>query len=305
MMGSNSVSLRECWELFGRGPGIAWKRFQVAETFQSVFHPSVIQGKQRYTLPSFRLLVISAFLAAALVGRAATTVYYDESSFLNAVSVLGYSRIAESFEDSVWGPARGYGGTNGAIISQGITWAAGELLAAGPYARSGNYSIHDLTGDPDLIECISYSPRPITALGGWFYGSCTNLVMKASPYPAGELATVASTALAVSPYRFLGVINPSGFSEFAFTTTSPNGGWAADDFTIAFAPPKLTQVRLQGGQVRIAWPTNAMGYVLESATNLAAPAWTAVTNVPVASGAEFRVNFDSAAEQRFFRLRQP
>jgi hypothetical protein len=247
-------------------------------------------------------------LVAALQGRAAITVYFDETEFQSALNALGYPRITEGFEGAAWSPARGLG-TNGVVASQRITWAAGEILSVSDtYARTGAFGIHDReeSGDPDILECISSSFTPITALGGWFRGTSTNLVMSASPGTGGPRLPVASMGLSLTPFRFLGVINPDGFGEFLFTTTSSSGGWAADDFTIATAiPPSLTIARPGASQTAISWPTNATGYVLEFTTSLSAPVWTAVTSNPAVIGDQFVLMIEAVAGQKFYRLRRP
>lgn len=58
------------------------------------------------------------------------------------------------------------------------------------------------------------------------------------------------------------------------------------------------------GEGVIAWTTNSVGFSLESNTNLVGGTWVAVTNVPVASGAQFTVTVNLSAAQQFFRLKK-
>ena len=53
--------------------------------------------------------------------------------------------------------------------------------------------------------------------------------------------------------------------------------------------------------VRLAWPTNAVGFVLQSSTNLSLPQWTAVTNAVVVQGDQNTLT-ESAVGIRFYRL---
>ncbi len=54
----------------------------------------------------------------------------------------------------------------------------------------------------------------------------------------------------------------------------------------------------------IAWTTNSIGFTLESNTNLVGGTWVSVTNVPVASGAQFTVTVNLSEAQQFFRLKK-
>ncbi|MEO8425963.1 MAG: hypothetical protein ABI651_02510 [Verrucomicrobiota bacterium] len=53
--------------------------------------------------------------------------------------------------------------------------------------------------------------------------------------------------------------------------------------------------------VRVAWTTNAVGFALQSSSNLSLPQWTAVTNAPVVQGDQNTVT-EPAVGNRFYRL---
>jgi hypothetical protein len=69
------------------------------------------------------------------------------------------------------------------------------------------------------------------------------------------------------------------------------------------APAPRLNISLGGG-VAVTWPTNATGFTLESAPNLAAQ-FSAVTNAPVVSGTNYEVTVPADAPAQFFRLRRP
>lgn len=76
-------------------------------------------------------------------------------------------------------------------------------------------------------------------------------------------------------------------------------------FTVVVTPfPALSIRRLDEARVQIAWPTNAAGYLLEWTPDLAAPNWTADTNLPEIEGEDFTVIESSQAEARLYRLRK-
>ena len=74
--------------------------------------------------------------------------------------------------------------------------------------------------------------------------------------------------------------------------------------TLIPAMPRLSAT-LQANSIVLSWPTNAVGFVLESTTNLGPVAfWTAVTSTPDVTGSNYVVTIKTtAAPSKFFRLR--
>jgi hypothetical protein len=66
--------------------------------------------------------------------------------------------------------------------------------------------------------------------------------------------------------------------------------------------PQLRIQPLSTGQVQFSWSTNFSGFTLESATNLSAAEWIAVTNSLVNQGQQFTMTIEAALPQQFFRL---
>ena len=103
-----------------------------------------------------------------------------------------------------------------------------------------------------------------------------------------------------------------GYNEFGQTTVAAglNGVTAiAAGFyhTVALlgtAAPSLI-LRSSGNELILSWPTNAIGFTLESTLQLTPPAWVAVTNPPVLLGAQWTVTNTFSASQRYYRLRKP
>ena len=56
-----------------------------------------------------------------------------------------------------------------------------------------------------------------------------------------------------------------------------------------------------GNKVVITWPTNAANYVLQSTTNLAAPAWVTITNAPLVTS----YTVTNPLPAQYFRLAYP
>ena len=68
--------------------------------------------------------------------------------------------------------------------------------------------------------------------------------------------------------------------------------------------PQLT-IALSGTSAVVSWPTSATGYVLESASNLSTPGWTAVTTPPVVVvGDKNTVTVTGATGTQYYRLKK-
>lgn len=52
------------------------------------------------------------------------------------------------------------------------------------------------------------------------------------------------------------------------------------------------------------WPTNTLGFTLQSASNCVAGSWSAITNTPSVTGSNYSVTILPTWESRFFRLRR-
>jgi hypothetical protein len=80
----------------------------------------------------------------------------------------------------------------------------------------------------------------------------------------------------------------------------------AADFQYAnFGPtipiPQL-QIQLAGANALLSWPINATGFSLQQASSLAGGGWSAVTNIPVPSGANESVTLPATNGARYYRL---
>lgn len=65
-------------------------------------------------------------------------------------------------------------------------------------------------------------------------------------------------------------------------------------------------VERSGANVVLSWPTNVVGYTLQSTTNLTSPAdWIDSTNTPAVLGTQFSVTNATSARRQFYRLIKP
>lgn len=68
---------------------------------------------------------------------------------------------------------------------------------------------------------------------------------------------------------------------------------------------RLNAVRLAGQQIRLSWPAEATGFILEEASAVGkSPVWTPVASAPLADPSGFHVVISAGSGIRFFRLRQ-
>ena len=72
-------------------------------------------------------------------------------------------------------------------------------------------------------------------------------------------------------------------------------------------PPRLVFNGVApGNNLILAWPTNMVGFTLQSATNLTSPVvWIGVTNPPVVLGGQYTVTNSFSGGNKFYRLRKP
>jgi fibronectin-binding autotransporter adhesin len=70
-------------------------------------------------------------------------------------------------------------------------------------------------------------------------------------------------------------------------------------------PPPLNISRLSGNRVRLAWPTFAAGYLLDTSAGLSLTNWNVVTNQPLVGGSNFLITNNILGPEQFYRLRRP
>ncbi len=69
-----------------------------------------------------------------------------------------------------------------------------------------------------------------------------------------------------------------------------------------FGPYLLNIARTDSSHATLSWPTNAVGWDLESTAFLVAANWSTVTNAPVIAGTNFTLTVSDAGTQQYFRL---
>jgi hypothetical protein len=72
-----------------------------------------------------------------------------------------------------------------------------------------------------------------------------------------------------------------------------------------FGPYNLAIGNSTANQATLWWPTNAIGWALQSSVLLSNPSWNSVTNVPLVASTNFTVTIATTNTQQFFRLYKP
>ena len=79
---------------------------------------------------------------------------------------------------------------------------------------------------------------------------------------------------------------------------------AGSDPTNPFSFPPLLTLIPYGANVILTWPTNAVGFTLQSTTNLFSPVWNTNSPAPVVIGGQNVIINPRTAPQQFYRLKQ-
>jgi hypothetical protein len=102
---------------------------------------------------------------------------------------------------------------------------------------------------------------------------------------------------------------------FSFVATSPSitmsisaqrkgtGVSYGIDNIVMQRTPSVT-ARVVAPNVVLSWPTNALGFSLQSSTNLTAGSWLAVTNTAVIVGSNYAMTLSAPQGKRFFRVKR-
>jgi hypothetical protein len=126
-----------------------------------------------------------------------------------------------------------------------------------------------------------------------------------TPTTITTVAGMTRTVTAPSPQNLAG-------SDYNFVLWS-DGGAAThliavpltnSTLTASFVTPEIVLTRA-GDSIVVSWPGWADSLQLMTSTNLAAPDWQVVTNVPVQSSNLRYVQLPMTAAQQFFRLQSP
>jgi hypothetical protein len=103
--------------------------------------------------------------------------------------------------------------------------------------------------------------------------------------------------------------------SFLYTATSPSvtfsiaariNGTSTEYIVDNIVMQPIPSLALQtgGSNVVLVWPTNTLGFTLQSATNLDGLHWASVTNPPVIVGTNYTVTLNVSNQAQFFTLKK-
>ena len=85
--------------------------------------------------------------------------------------------------------------------------------------------------------------------------------------------------------------------------TASRGGGSANGTVLSLSFPPLLTLIPYGANVILTWPTNAVGFTLQSTTNLVTPAvWSTNSPAPVIIGGQNVITNPMSGPRQFYRL---
>ncbi len=178
-------------------------------------------------------------------------------------------------------------------------------------------TIFKLTTNGVLTTLVSFNgtngsnPRAtlIQASGGNLYGTASTggangagTVFQVTTN--GVLTTLVSFNFTNGSTPLAGVIQASDGNLYGTTGLGGTNDYGTV-FRILLSTPPTLNVSVVTNQIRLSWATNAVGFTLQSTTNLnPIVTWIDSTNVPAVSGAQFVVTNNISGSARFYRLKK-
>ena len=213
-------------------------------------------------------------------------------------SAIGYNNTAlmvvasggsASFGNHLW---IGFDpGADGTLILNGGTVSVSGMFGLGWNGGKGSVQVNG--GTLNLSQWSADNPGSIAGASVLDIGAGTVVI-------AGDQVSSVSNFISggkITGYGGTGLVNYI-FDGFATTLTAiPGSGLPATNVVGPLA------IKLLDSNLMISWPTSAVYYALESATNLAAPVvWRNVTNHVVISNGSNQVVMNVSGQSSFFRL---
>ncbi|MDQ6632357.1 MAG: hypothetical protein M3Y82_11495 [Verrucomicrobiota bacterium] len=204
--------------------------------------------------------------------------------------------------------------TNGAAPFRRMIQASdGQLYGITTSGGLGHGTIFRMTTNGAFTTLVVFDGtngaggQLIQGRDGNFYGTSgggahnDGIIFKMTP--VGELRTLFSFDYwSGSGAGSAGIIE--GNDGNLYGTTAEGGAYQNGTvFRIVMPGPKLNFVR-SGNQLVLSWPTNAVGFTLQSITNLTSTNWISSTNLPIILGGQYTVTNNLSSSSRFYRLKK-
>jgi len=129
---------------------------------------------------------------------------------------------------------------------------------------------------------------------------------------SGYMATNATFFIGPAPFDAHPIWNlvngiPGNSYSLTLKLRDLNGVYPdSEPFVLSFTPveirPLISITSVDALHVRLSWPTNAVGWELQSTFSTTATNWATVTNPPAVVTTNFALTINTSAQQQFFRL---
>jgi hypothetical protein len=138
---------------------------------------------------------------------------------------------------------------------------------------------------------------PVPGQPGALNGTSTSVII-----PAGTLSTSSTNTAVLAFYHVAASTNGTTVTQASVASVTYFSISTTTNVAVASAP--VLTIRPSGTNVILTWPTNATGYTLVSATNLASPVWLTNSPAPVVVNTNNAVTNGIIGTQKFYRLSQ-
>jgi hypothetical protein len=99
-------------------------------------------------------------------------------------------------------------------------------------------------------------------------------------------------------------IAPSSTTTLSLSAQMNGTGVAYLIDNIVMQPTPSVKASIVGADFVLSWPTNALGFVIQSSTNLVTGSWLDATSSPVIVGSNYSIALSATQESCYFRLKR-
>ncbi len=265
-------------------------------------------ANQSCKLSSIIIAVVLGILFGSDAAKAVTTIFFDSSQTTNLVAA-GTTSDTISSEGYLFTLTRdklftgGVGLTNPIGRSIRVPWPDGleaQAVTTGPALSGAKLVIKRQDGQP--FAFASFTAKLLANTGG------AGAAFEIMPLLNGEDGFPDPLMVDATGYYGQQFTYPTptltGFDTYQITLYVDFALLALTVVDASLPPPVMAVSPVGSGWMEIAWPTNAVGYTLESTANLPATLWNPVTNSVVISGDLFTVQLETTGSQQMYRLRK-
>ncbi len=224
--------------------------------------------------------------------------------FLNILAVCMISQLAKAQGNLV---------VNGGFDTSTSSWTLTNVSGSGYVPAGGDppgclylSSVSTLVVPTASQQITNLAPASLYVVSGEYRSGGKNFATNSF----GVALDGVYTFVASSPADY----NWHSFSfKYAATSTSTllsvaaqlNGtGYPYYIDNIVMQPIPSVTFQFSGTNVVLSWPTNALGFSLQSAANLDVASWAAVTNAPAIVGTNYSVTLSAVQQVQFFSLKK-